>query len=260
MINVAVLQLPSQGLSSSKIDYYLRIAQKRGVSVVLFGEYILNPFFKELQNAPISMIKEQSSQQIESIKVMAKEYNMVIVAPVILVKKKKLYKVTMKATAKSTTYYEQQILIDYEHFDEASFFANETQEIKSPLIFSVNRVKFAIMNGFELHFDKFFEYIDEKNVDCVLTPTTSTFESNQRWQELLKMRSFTHNCYILRANRIGEYKEDGYVWKFYGDSILTNPYGELENHLGNSEELMIVQIDHKDVLSAKKEWRFTKRI
>lgn len=256
MILAAVLQLPSQGIGSAKIDYYMRIAQNKGVKVVLLGEYTLNPFFKELTTAPISMIKEQSDYQINAIKNMAKTYDMTIVAPIILVKKKECYKATMKCSPTSVSYYNQQVLISYNHWNEKKFFANEESEIKAPLIFKVEKTKFAIMNGYELHFDKFFELIGKKNVDCILSPTTSTFDSNQRWQELIKMRSFTHNCYILRANRIGEYKEGEHIWKFYGDSILTNPHGEVENHLGNSEELMIVQIDHKEVIQAKRDWHF----
>ncbi|PHQ64789.1 MAG: carbon-nitrogen hydrolase family protein, partial [Sulfurimonas sp.] len=68
--------------------------------------------------------------------------------------------------------------------------------------------------------------------------------------------AFVHNCYILRANRIGEYKEDDFSWKFYGDSILASANGELLNHLGNKEELMIVDMSHHEVLQARKAWGF----
>jgi nitrilase len=60
----------------------------------------------------------------------------------------------------------------------------------------------------------------------------------------------------LRANRVGEYHEAGYSWKFYGDSLLMNPYGELEMSLGDTEELMIVDLDHKHVLQARRDWGF----
>jgi len=45
-------------------------------------------------------------------------------------------------------------------------------------------------------------------------------------------------------------------WKFYGDSILASPYGEIINHLGNQEELLLVEMHHRDVLQAKKIWGF----
>ena len=112
------------------------------------------------------------------------------------------------------------------------------------------------MSGFELHFDEMFTTISSKNVDCILVPSVATFESFKRWKSLIQARSFTHNCYILRANRIGEYEDKDYTWQFYGDSILSSPNGEIVEHLGNSEELMIVDMSHTDVVVARRTWGF----
>ena len=49
-MRAAVLQLSAQGLSSTKLYNYIRIAHKQGIKVLLLGEYILNPFFKELES------------------------------------------------------------------------------------------------------------------------------------------------------------------------------------------------------------------
>lgn len=89
------------------------------------------------------------------------------------------------------------------------------------------------MAGFETHFDALWSELESKNIDCVLVPSVSTFDSYERWKALLLTRAFTHNCYVLRANRIGEYKEQDASWKFYGDSFLASPNGELLEHLGN---------------------------
>ncbi|MDQ7068156.1 MAG: nitrilase-related carbon-nitrogen hydrolase [Sulfurimonas sp.] len=64
------------------------------------------------------------------------------------------------------------------------------------------------------------------------------------------------NCYILRANRIGEYQDKEFAWKFYGDSVLASPHGEILSHLGNKEELMIVDMTHSEVVQARRAWGF----
>ena len=255
-MRAAVLQLSAQGMSSTKLYNYIRIAHKQGVKVLLLGEYILNPFFKELQELSTAMIQEQALHQIKVLKELSKTYNMSIVAPIIIVKKGKVFKTIAKFSPSSTAYYEQQILINYQHWNEEKFFANEITEIESPLIFKVDGFKFAIMSGFELHFDEMFSYISSKGVDCILLPSVSTFESYERWKALILSRSFTHNCYILRANRIGEYVDKNHIWNFYGDSLLASPDGELLEHLGNKEELMIVDMSHTNVLRARKSWGF----
>ncbi len=255
-MKTAVLQLSSQGMSSTKLYNFIRIAHKKGVKVLLLGEYILNPFFKELCNLSISMIKEQADFQSKILKELSSTYNMTIVAPIVMVKKKNIYKTIAKFAPSSTSYYEQQFLINYTHWNEEKFFANTQKPLQAPLIFKVDNFKFAIMNGFELHFDSFFKELSSKNIDCILVPSVSTFESYERWKALILSRAFTNNCYILRANRIGSYEDKDYDWNFYGDSLLASPNGEILSHLGNKEELMIVNMQHSEVVKARRTWGF----
>ncbi|MEA3331552.1 MAG: carbon-nitrogen hydrolase family protein [Campylobacterota bacterium] len=259
-MRVAVLQLSAQGLSSTKLYNYIRIAHKKGVKVLLLGEYILNPFFKELKNISIAMIKEQATLQSKILKELSSTYNMTIVAPLVIVKKKALYKTIAKFAPNSTSYYQQQLLINYSHWNEEKFFANSVKKLQSPLVFKVDGFKFAVLSGFELHFDELFSQLSSKNIDCILVPSVSTFESYERWKALVLSRAFTNNCYILRANRIGEFQDKEFSWKFYGDSVLASPNGELLEHLGNKEELMIVDMSHNEVIQARRFWGFKEAI
>lgn len=259
-MRAAVLQLSAQGLSSTKLYNYIRIAHKQDVKVLLLGEYILNPFFKELVSMSLSMIKEQAEQQISILKELSSTYEITIVAPLVIVKKQALYKTIAKFAPSSTSYYQQQLLINYSHWNEEKFFSNAKATLQTPLVFKVDGFKFAVMSGFELHFDHLFSKLSSKNIDCILVPSVSTFDSYERWKSLILTRAFTHNCYILRANRIGEYQDKEYLWKFYGDSILASPHGELQEHLGNKEELMIVDMEHSDVVTARRTWGFKESI
>ncbi|MDD5373224.1 MAG: carbon-nitrogen hydrolase family protein [Sulfurimonas sp.] len=259
-MRAAVLQLSAQGMSSTKLYNYIRIANKQGVKVLLLGEYTLNPFFKELQTLSASMIQEQADHQIKVLKELANSYKMTIVAPLVIVKKGKIYKTIAKFSPTSCSYYQQQLLINYPHWNEEKFFANEQKAIEAPLMFKVDGFKFAVMGGFELHFDEMFTQISAKSVDCILVPSVSTFDSYERWKALILSRAFTHNCYILRANRIGEYTDKECSWSFYGDSLLASPNGELLEHLGNKEELMIVDMSRSDIIKARKSWGFKETI
>ena len=257
-MKVAILQLNAQGMSSTKLYNYIRIANNKGIKVLLLGEYVLNPFFKELEEMSPSMIKEQAKHQIKVLKELSNTYNITIIAPLIVVKKKKIYKTIAKFAPSSSSYYEQQILINYPHWNEEKYFSNEKKDLQAPLVFKIDGFKFAVMSGFELHFDKMFLSLASKKIDAILVPSVSTFESSQRWKNLVTTRAFTNNCYILRANRIGEYKDKEHLWQFYGDSILASPNGEVLSHLGNREELMIVDMNHRDVLQARKTWGFNR--
>jgi len=260
MINIAVLQMPTQGMSPNSLELYFKTAKTKDAKLILFGEYVLNHFFKELEKMPVNMIKDQSEHHLMVIKELSRKYDIVVVAPFVQVKNGVCYKTIVKVAPKTTHTYYQQILIDYNHWNEAKYFANEVKELEDPFVFTLEGVRFACLGGFELHFNWFFDRLNDRDVDVLLLPTVATFESLQRWREILKTRAFLHNIYILRANRVGEYFDKEIKWKFYGDSMLINPMGEIENLLEDKESLMVVTVDRKEVREAKKLWGFRKKL
>jgi predicted amidohydrolase len=259
-LTIATLQLPTLGMQATKLDFYLQNAHSRGVRIVLLGEYVLNHFFKELLEMPINMVKEQSDKHIELLKKFSKKYRMVFVAPIIIINKKQYIKTIMKVTEKSTSFYEQQILIPYEHWDEKKFFSNKILPLKTPMTFKVDGFTIMVMGGYELHFDAFWMEVTHKKVDLVLLPTASTFESHNRWREIIKSKAFLHGCYILRANRLGEYSDKKVKWKFYGDSMLVEPSGEIYMMLEDKESMLIETIKKSVIKEHRKNWQFQKEL
>ncbi|HIE34722.1 MAG TPA: carbon-nitrogen hydrolase family protein [Campylobacterales bacterium] len=255
-MKIAALQIAYLGMSSNRLDYYLRICKSKDVKIVVLGEYVLNRFFKELEKTPKAMLKEQSLHQIKNLKELAKRYEITIVSPLVNVQKDKIYKTVAIFSPKKSSYYMQQILIDYKHWNEKRFFANSFDCLKEPPTFIVDGVKFGVIAGFELHFNIFFDYFTKKNVDVVLLPTASTFDSNQRWREIIKSRAFLGNFYILRANRIGEFNDKETRWVFYGDSMCVDPNGKIISILADKEELLICDIDKEVVKESRKSWGF----
>ena len=168
-----------------------------------------------------------------------------------------------KFSPSEVKFYDQNILMDYPHWDEEGFFANrKSRKIGkiSPMIFSEGGVKFGVCFGYEAHFDVFWRYFMQKNVGCVLVPCASTFESGGRWRELLKMRAFTNSLYVIRANRIGEAKFGESEFKFYGESFVVTPGGEVANELKNEEGVLICEVDADEIAAARGLWKFRKNL
>ena len=259
-LTIAAIQLPTLGMQATKIEFYLRNAHTRGVKLLLFGEYVLNHFFKELNKIPKGMVQEQSQKRIEFLRVSAIKYDMVFVAPIIMVEDDKYMKKIAKVTPKSISYYEQQILMPYSHWNEKEFFSNPIRPLKSPMISQLESFRIMIMGGFELHFDIFWQKVRDKKIDLVLLPTASTFGSHNRWREIIKTNAFLYGCYILRANRLGEFVEHGIKWKFYGDSMLVEPTGEIYIMLEDRESMLIETIQKSIIKEHRKIWGFEKEM
>ena len=168
-----------------------------------------------------------------------------------------------KFSPSEVKFYDQNILMDYPHWNEEGFFANrKSRKIGkiSPMIFSEGGVKFGVCFGYEAHFDVFWRYFMQKNVGCVLVPCASTFESGGRWRELLKMRAFTNSLYVIRANRIGEAKFGESEFKFYGESFVVTPSGEIANELKNEEGVLMCEVDADEIAAARGLWKFRKNL
>jgi nitrilase len=259
-MKIAALQLATLPLSNQKLSEYFKSCHKQGIDLVVLGEYVLNSFFKELENIPRMLIKEQSKHKIESLKVYAKKYELTIIAPIVTVEDGKLYKKIGKFSPDETEYRVQEFLINYSHWDEESFFDNEATGKIEPIIFKMHNLTFGVISGFEVHFDAFWQKMMNKKVDVVLLPTVSTFGSNFRWNELLKTRAFLNSVYILRVNRIGTYHDENSLWKFYGETYLVNPDGHIESSLSNKEEMLVAKIDKKELKEARNSWGFRKQL
>ena len=257
MSRVADLQLHTLAMSDSRIDHYLNLAAKDGASVVVLGEYVINSFFNEIVKMPKSMIKEQSEHNKTSLSAMANRYNLTIIAPLLQIKGKECKKVIAKFSPQSTKYEEQNILIDYPHWNEAKFYSKK--ESFGIMSFSVDKIKFGVIFGFEAHFDRIWTEIVAKKIDCVLLPSACTLNSSNRWNELLKMRALTNNLYIVRVNRLGKAKFDDIESEFYGQTMLINPHGEIENSLDSNEGMLMCDIDKKLILQARSIWKFRQK-
>ncbi len=256
---ISALQLSTLPMNEVKLDYYAKICNKKNIRLIVLGEYVLNNFFKELETLPKNMIKEQSNHKIKTLQDICKKYNLTIIAPIVRFYNKKIYKCILKATPKSMRYFNQYFYINYKHWNEEKFFHQENSEYVLPT-FTHEGIKYGIIMGYELHFDHVFKEVDSKKVDALLVPSVSTFESKDRWDELLKMRAFTHNIYILRVNRIGLYKHELFDWRFYGHSALFNPHGYIEECLNDEEAMMVVDISKANINKARNMWGWRKTL
>jgi len=259
-MKIAALQLATLPLSNQKLGEYFKSVHEQGIEIVVLGEYVLNSFFKELENIPNMLIKEQSKHKIESLQEYAKMYNLTIIAPIITAEDNKLYKKIGKFSPDETVYRKQEFLINYSHWDEESFFANEATGKIEPIIFESHGLTFGVISGFEVHFDLFWTKMMQEKVDVVLLPTVSTFGSNFRWNEILKTRAFTNSVYILRVNRIGTYHDEDSLWKFYGETYLINPDGHIESSLSTKEDMLIAKVDKRELKDARNSWGFRKQL
>jgi nitrilase len=250
-MKIAILQTDALPFDKATINYYLSQAKRENAKLFILPEYVLNRFFKELESMPVSFIKNQSTHQTKLLKQLSLSYNITILAPIVLVKGDKKYKVIGRFFNGNVRYYYSQVFMPYHHWNEEKFFSKKQNK---PLVFNVGKYRIGALFGFESHFDEFWKFFREKKVDIVAVLSVGAFNSHKRWYEMLKTRAFLNNVYVVRANRVGEWED----WEFYGKSFVISPEGEEVMMLGNKEELGIVKVSKEKIKEARKEWKFSK--
>ncbi len=256
-MNIAICQTNVLPIKEESLASYFKYLQKN--SVVVFGEYVFDLFFTELQNTQKTLIAQLAEQKILLLQKMAKHYKLKIVAPLIVVEGEKIYKKIAIIDSKKTDFYMQQRLINYAHWNEEKFFDNpKNKTFKLPYIFEHDGLKVAVLFGFELHFDALWLKIKDENVDVVILPTASTFGSKERWQILCRSRAFFNSCMIVRVNRIGKVLIQEEDFEFYGESFVVNPSAEFEEKLDHKESVVCFEISKEDLRAQVQEWGFRK--
>jgi nitrilase len=251
------LQIDALALGSARLDYLLTQAKNHGSRIAVLPEYVCGAFFKEIEKAPVAEIKTRGAQQYENLSKLSKQYKITIIAPLIRVIGAKPYKSLYRFSPDRVWRYDQQILIDYPHWNEAAFFANDRRELK-PTIFTYNGFRIGLLFGFELHFDLLWHKMIAARTDIAIVSSVCAFESFARWQTLCKSRAFSGGCYAIRANRIGSYGGDKQLepWIFYGNSLYCNPFGEIENSLDDREGILVASCDRDALRQSRRAFGF----
>ncbi|BCZ18510.1 Putative nitrilase/cyanide hydratase [Helicobacter sp. NHP19-012] len=227
-------------------------------AVVVLPEYAATPFFLELLSLAPEKIDSHSQARLEQLQLLSAKHQITFSVPLVLLKEQGLLKHIALISPQDTQFYSQQRLVNFEHWGEASFFANpQPTAFKTPPILEIEGIKIAPLFGYELHFDRLWVALQEAGVEVVLVSTASTFESFERWRCVLRSRAFCNSMLVARANRIGMVRENQNIpWRFYGDSLIALPNGNIASSLEGDLGVLHLEV-HKAYLQAwAKEWGF----
>ncbi|WP_120944922.1 carbon-nitrogen hydrolase family protein [Helicobacter labacensis] len=239
------------------------LAQIPEGALCLFPEYVLSPFFLDLLKSDPQHCASQAQARQAQLETLARQRGVHLALPTLSLQDHKLYKQMAWISPKHTRYCLQQRLIAFDHWNERAFFANPHQELQMPLNFVLEGIKIALLFGYELHFDKLWVMLQEASVDMVLLSTASTFESFDRWRAVCSARAFCNSMLVARANRVGMVRQEYYqehkcnlAWRFYGDSFVALPNGQIEDSLQGQEGVLHLEVQKAYLDAWAREWGF----
>jgi len=120
-------------------------------------------------------------------------------------------------------------------------------------VFEAEKLRFGVLICWDVFFPEAFRLMALAGAQMVFCPTASAFESQHRWEMVIRAHAITNLMYIFRVNRVGEEGEQN----FYGSSFCANPYGEMVCSSGDTaNSVILAEIDPNLCGEAKKATSF----
>ncbi|QZY54302.1 nitrilase-related carbon-nitrogen hydrolase [Crassaminicella profunda] len=216
-----------------KVIAFIGQANKSNVEIILFPEMTLTGFSMNTE-----LTGESNEETVNFFKEIAKSYNIAIGFGWV---ENTAHKAKNHYTVISR---EGNVLSDYvkihpfSYGDENKFFESGNKLVK----FDMKDFRIATFICYDLRFPEIFQAVSN-DVDMIVIGANWPKARKEHWKALLKARAIENQTYIAGINCVGEKK--GLVYS--GNTCLYNPEGNLINEIEDEENIIIYDIDVRNV-------------
>ena len=184
---------------------------------------------------------------IKKTKIFAKENNVNISIGSLLLKKKgnnKLVNRSILINQKGDiqSYYDKIHLFDVNinsteiHKESLSFLKG-----RKIVISKINGVKIGLTICYDLRFPNLYRSLSKKGAQIILVPSAFTVPTGKaHWETLVRARSIENSVFVVATNMCGNHHSGR---KTYGHSIISDPWGKIENKCYNKPKIINTSID-----------------
>jgi omega-amidase len=121
-------------------------------------------------------------------------------------------------------------------------------------LFEMDGVTASALICYDLRFPELFSAAAEKGAKLIFVIANWPLSRREHWKILLRARAIENQIFIVGVNRVGSAPIADYT----GDSAIIDPLGNVIARDSNTEEIIIGDIEGKDVGKVRKEFPFFK--
>lgn len=263
LIQTNCVKDPSENISRS-IELIKEAAQE-GANIICLQELFTTLYFCNTHDEnSFDLAEPIDGSLVQQLSELAKELNIVLIAPFFEKRAQGLYHnslVVIDVDGMVLGNYRKMHIPDDPGFHEKYYFAPGDKESG----FQVFNTKFGRI-GTLICWDQWYPEAARitalKGAEIIFYPTaigTLKRESRKQkkvfkeaWITIQRSHAIANGCFVAAVNRVG--KENGN--KFWGNSFVAGPFGEILKQGGEKEEVIIVEIDLNTIESQRREWPF----
>jgi predicted amidohydrolase len=105
--------------------------------------------------------------------------------------------------------------------------------------------RFGASICYDLRFPELFRRLTEQGSQLIFLPAAFPHPRLEHWRTLIRARAIENQCFIVATNQCGieDHGSDVGETRYFGHSIVVDPWGEIVGEAGESETLLAVEID-----------------
>ena len=215
-------------------------ASAQGADLLCFPEIQLSPFFPQYKKKDVSeYVLTWDSQYIRGICDACKVHQLFASHNFYVEENGKRYDMSLLINADGQVIGKQKMvhIAQCKHFYEQSYYSPSEEGFR---VFDTPFGKIGIVVCFDRHYPESIRTEALRGANLILIPTANTkAEPSELFQWEIRVQAFQNSVNIAMCNRTG--KEDDMI--FSGESMITDPNGDLIAVAGEQEELLIADVD-----------------
>jgi len=240
-------------------------AAQKGANIICLQELFNTLYFcNEHDEDNFDLAEAINGDLVLRASTLAKELDVVLILPFFEKRAQGLYHnslVVIDADGSVLGSYRKMHIPDDPGFHEKYYFTPGDDETGFP-VFETKFGKIGALICWDQWYPEAARISALKGAEIIFYPTaigTLKRESRKQkkifkdaWITIQRSHAIANGCFVAAVNRVG--KESG--TKFWGNSMVIGPFGELIEEGGEKEEVIIAEIDLNAIESQRREWPF----
>jgi len=260
LVKAGLIQTKACNTKRENIDKtvsFIEKGVKDNVQVFAMQELFYSPYFPaEQDNKWFEWAEQISGETINTMRDVAKKYNVVLVVPIFEELQRGIYYNTtavIDVNGEVKGIYRKNHIPHLEGFWEKFYF--KPGNLGYP-VFDTAYCKIGVYTCYDRHFPEGARLLGLAGAEVVFNPSATVDSLSRYLWELEQPAHAVANMYYVGAiNRVGTEKFNS--GRYYGTSYFVNPKGEfLAKGSEDQEELIISDLDLDLITETRKQWQF----
>jgi len=273
-IKIALIQMKSSDVDENikKTVEFIKEASSKGANIVCTQELFKTDYFPQVESWDYFKLAEPVNENSETIKKfseIAKDLGIVIILSLFEKRTDGIYHNTaavIDADGKYLGKYRKMHIPDDPHFYEKFYFTPGDLGYR---VFNTKFGKISVLICWDQWFPEAARLTAMKGAKIIFYPTAIGWLPSEKeeleesqynaWETIQRSHSVANGIYVASVNRVGfEESPDGNEGiEFWGQSFVSNPYGEIIKKASEKEEeVLVCDIDLSAIDKTRTAWPF----